>query len=122
MKNIEVIPVTDEVFDAALERFALIDEELIEKSTIVGQKIKKDENLGRYQFTSLVEALRSEEFGEDALETVQDLEIPDVFESEDAAWEAVKEFYADRDCVLLHVGEAELFIVGREIAARLGFL
>jgi hypothetical protein len=120
--KIEVIPVADEVFDAALERFAFIDESLIEKSTLGGRKLDKDEILDRYQFTSLVEALRSEEFGEDALETVQDLEFPDVFESEDAAWEAVKEFYADRDCVLLHVGEAEEFIVGREIANRLGFL
>jgi hypothetical protein len=120
--KIQIIFVSDEVFDAALARFAFIDEVLIEKSGIVGQKIKKDEHLDRYQFTSLVEALRSEEFGEDALETVQDLELPDVFESEDAAWEAVKEFYADRDCVSLHVGDAEEFIVGREIAARLGLL
>jgi hypothetical protein len=120
--KIQVIPVGDEVFDAALGRFAFIDEALIEKSSLEGQKIKKDEILDRYQFTSLVEALRSEEFGEDALETVQDLELPDVFESEDAAWEAVKEFYADRDCVLLHVGDAENFIVGREIASRLGLL
>lgn len=119
--NISIIPVTDQVFDAALERFAFIDESLVEKTTLAGRKLDRDEILDRYQFTSLVEALRSEEFGEDALETVQDLELPDVFESEDAAWEAVKEFYADRDCVLLHVGDTEEFIVGREIAVRLGF-
>jgi hypothetical protein len=115
--NIPVIPVTNEAFDAALERFAFIDESLVEKTTLLGRKLDRDEILDRYQFTSLVEALRSEEFGEDALETVQD-----VFESEDAAWEAVKEFYADRDCVLLHVGDTEQFIVGREIAVRLGLL
>jgi hypothetical protein len=120
--NIPIIAVTDQIFDAALERFAFIDESLVEKNTLAGRKLDRDEILDRYQFTSLVEALRSEEFGEDALETVQDLELPDVFESEDAAWEAVKDFYAERDCVLLHVGDAEQFIVGREIAVRLGLL
>ena len=32
--NIPIIPVTDQVFDAALERFAFIDESLVEKTTL----------------------------------------------------------------------------------------
>ena len=119
--GIETITVTDADFDTALARFAWVDEQLILK-TELGRALERDEILDRYTFTALCEALRSEEFFEDPLETVQDLELPGVFASEDDAWDAINAFYAERACVLLHVGDAEEFIVGREIALRLGLV
>jgi hypothetical protein len=54
--------------------------------------------------------------------TAAELEIEGEFASEDDAWEAIKDFYTSRGCVLLIVGEAEEFIVGREVVAHLGLL
>jgi hypothetical protein len=118
---IREIRVSDTDFDAALDRFAVVDEQLIAK-TDLGRELEPKEELTRYAFTGFVEALRSEEFDEDPLETVEDLELPGVYESEDEAWNAVKAFYAERACVLLRVAEAEEFVVGDEIVAKLGFL
>ena len=118
---IETISVSDETFDAALVRFGFIDESLVSIQEL-GRTLERDEKLDRYVFTGLCEALRSEEFEEDPLETVQDLELEQVFASEDDAWDAIKAFYTERACVLLHVGDAEEFIVGREIALKLGFV
>jgi hypothetical protein len=118
---IREIRVSDNDFDAALERFAVISEQLVPK-TEVGRELERDEVLTRYAFTGFVEALRSEEFDEDPLETALDLELPGVYESDDEAWDAIKAFYAERACVLLRVAEAEEFIVGDEILAKLGFL
>ena len=117
--GIETIRVDDATFDDALARFAWVDEQLIPK-TELGRAPDRNEHLDRYAFTALCEALRSEEFDEDPFETIGDLELPGVFTDEDDAWNAIKAFYAERACVLLHVGDAEEFIVGREIAARLG--
>jgi hypothetical protein len=118
---IREIRVSDTDFDAALDRFAVIDEQLISRAD-VGRDLERDEVLTRYAFTGFVEALRSEEFDEDPLETVEDLELPGVYESDDEAWNAIKAFYAERACVLLRVAEAEEFIVGDEIVDKLGFL
>jgi hypothetical protein len=119
--EIETLEVSDEAFDAALSRFAFVDESLVSRAAL-GRAPEPGEVLDRYGFTAVVEALRSEEFDEDPLETVQDLELDGPFADEDAAWDAVKAFYADRACVLLRVGEGEEFIVGREVAERLGLL
>jgi len=118
---IAVLAVDDDSFDAALERFALVEDELVERASL-GREPDEDEVLDRYAFTGLVEALRSEEFEEDPLDTVQDLELEGPFATPDDAWEAVKDFYAERACLLLTVGEGEEFIVGEEIARRLGLL
>lgn len=118
---IETVRVTDAAFDEALTRFALIDDQLVSVAAL-GRTLERDEELSRYAFTGLCEALRSEEFEEDPFETVQDLELEQTFTDEDDAWEAIKDFYAERACVLLHVGDAEEFIVGREIVMRLGLL
>jgi hypothetical protein len=118
---IPVLRLDDERFDAALERFALVEDELIERSAL-GREPEEDEVLDRYAFTGLVEALRSEEFEEDPFEAAQDLELEGPYASEEEAWQAVQDFYAERACVLLQVGDSEQFIVGEEIARRLGLL
>jgi hypothetical protein len=118
---IETIRVSDETFDNALAKFGFIDESLVLIAEL-GRQLERDEKLDRYVFTGLCEALRSEEFDEDPFETVQDLELEQVFATEDDAWDAIKDFYAERLCVVLHVGDAEEFIVGREIALRLGLV
>ena len=118
---IETIRVSDETFDATLARFGFIDESLVSIQEL-GRKLERDEKLDRYVFTGLCEALRSEEFDEDPLETVQDLELEQVFATEDDAWDAIKDFYSERACVLLRVGDMEEFIVGREIALKLGLI
>ena len=115
----ETVTLDDDAFDAALARFALVDDALV-KVADIGRPLEPGEALDRYNFTGLCEALRSDEFEEDPLETVRDLELDGDFADEDAAWAAVKAFYAERACVLLRVGAAEEFIVGREIAERLG--
>ena len=117
--KIKILHVTDSVFDAALEPFAMIGEELKRKSEL-SRAAKADEALDRYAFTGLVEALKSQEFEENPLETVLDLEITQPFESEEAAWEAIKSFYAERACTLLIVGQTEEFIVGDELLETLG--
>ncbi len=117
--TIQTLHITDQTFDAALEPFAMIGEELKLKSEL-SRAAKADEQLDRYAFTGLVEALKSQEFEEDPLETVLDLEITQPFESEEAAWEAIKSFYAERACTLLLVGETEEFIVGNELLQTLG--
>jgi hypothetical protein len=117
--EIRTMRVSDEVFDAALERFVVVGEQLKLK-TELSRAPKDDEILDRYAFTAFVEALRSEEFFEDPFETVLDLELTQQFESEDAAWEAILDFYSERACTLLVVGESEEFIVGDELLATLG--
>jgi hypothetical protein len=117
--QIRTVQVSDEVFDAALSRFAVVGEQLKLK-TELSRAPKDDEILDRYAFTAFVEALRSEEFFEDPLETVLDLELTQNFASEDVAWEAILEFYSERACTLLLVGEAEEFIVGDELLQTLG--
>lgn len=119
--DIQTVAVTDERFDDALERLALVDDRLVERAEL-GREPDEDELLDRYAFTGLVEAVRSEEFEEDPLETALELELEGPFANEDEAWEAIKRFYADRACVLLRVGDAEELVVGREIVARLGLL
>lgn len=116
---IETIQVSDAAFDQALSRFGLIDDQLV-PVTELGRALERDEHLTRYAFTGLCEAVRSEEFEEDPFETAKDLELDATFTDEDDAWDAIKDFYAERACVLLHVGDAEEFIVGREIVIRLG--
>ncbi len=118
---IETIGLTDEVFDVALARYAVVDETLVLK-TALGRDVEKDEVLDRYAFTAFVEAVRSEEFEEDPFETAAELELMREFGSEDAAWSAILDFYASRDCVLLVVGDTEQFVVGREIAVRFEWL
>lgn len=118
---IQTVQVSDNTFDDALGRFAWVNEQLISRVSM-GRVLERKEVLDRYTFTSLCEALRSEEFDEDPLETVLDLELEAVFTDEDDAWEAIKEFYSSRGCVLLHVGDAEEFIVGQEIVMTLGLL
>ena len=118
---IQTVQVSDNTFDDALERFAWVGEQLISRVSM-GRVLERKEILDRYGFTSLCEALRSEEFDEDPLETVLDLELEAVFTDEDDAWEAIKDFYSSRGCVLLRVGDAEEFIVGQEIVITLGLL
>jgi hypothetical protein len=118
---IQTVQVSDQTFDDALERFAWVGEQLVSRVSM-GRVLERKEILDRYAFTSLCEALRSEEFDEDPLETVLDLELEAVFTDEDDAWEAIKAFYSSRGCVLLHVGDAEEFIVGQEILITLGLL
>jgi hypothetical protein len=118
---IETIHVSDETFDNALAKFGFIDETLVPIAEL-RRALERDEKLDRYVFTGLCEALRSEEFEEDPLETVQDLELEQVFATDEDAWDAIKEFYADRACLVLRVGDTEEFIVGREIALRLGLI
>jgi hypothetical protein len=118
---IQTLNVTDQTFDAALKFFAVVGDQLKLKSEL-SRDAKEDEILDRYAFTAFVEALRSEEFFEDPLETVLDLEMDDPFESEDAAWEAIKDFYAERACTLLVVGTNEEFIVGDELLHTLGLV
>jgi hypothetical protein len=117
--KIEILHVSDADFDAALERFAVVGEQLKPK-TALSRDPKDDEILDRYAFTAFVEALRSEEFFEDPFETVLDLELTQQFDSEDQAWEAIKDFYSERACTLLLVGDAEEFIVGDELLQTLG--
>ncbi len=117
--QIETLSVTDDAFDAALERFAVVDEMLTPKADL-GREPERKELLDRYGFTAFVEALRSDEFDENPFETAAELELEREFESEEDAWDAILEFYASRDCVLLIVGEFEEFVVGREIVATLG--
>jgi hypothetical protein len=116
---IALLHVSDAVFDAALEPFAVVGDQLKLK-TELSRAPKEDEILDRYAFTAFVEALRSGEFDEDPFETVLDLELTQKFESEDAAWEAIKDFYSERACTLLVVGESEEFIVGDELLGTLG--
>ncbi len=118
---IETLPVSDERFDAALDQFAVIDETLTPKSDL-NRELEAKEILDRYAFTAFAEALRSDEFEESPFDTAADLELAQDFDSEDDAWEAVKAFYASRGCLLLLVGDTEEFIVGPEIAARLGLI
>ena len=106
---IETLRVTDEAFDAALERFAVVDEMLTLKSAL-GREPERKEILDRYGFTAFAEALRSDEFEENPFETASELELEREFDSEDDAWDAILEFYASRDCVLLLVGEFEEFL------------
>jgi hypothetical protein len=119
--SIETLRVSDDDFDTALDRFAVIEESLVLKSEL-NRALEDDEILDRYAFTAFVEALRSEEFDESPFSTAADLELERDFASEDDAWEAIKDFYAARACVLLIVGETEEFIVGQEIATKLGFI
>ncbi len=116
---IQTLHVTDQTFDAALEPFAVVGDQL-KRKTDLSRAPKEDEILDRYAFTAFVEALRSEEFGEDPIETVLDLELTQTFASEDEAWEAIKRFYSERACTLLIVGKTEEFIVGDELLETLG--
>jgi hypothetical protein len=119
---IETLRLSDPDFDAALERYAVVDETLVPK-TELGREPESDEILDRYAFTAFVEAVRSEEFEEDPFLTANELELMREFNSADDAWRAIVEFYASRDCVLLEVGgDTEQFVVGREIARRFGWL
>jgi hypothetical protein len=118
---IQTLVVDDQTFDAALEFFAVVGDQLKLKSEL-SRAAKDDEQLDRYAFTAFVEALKSEDFFEDPLETVLDLELTQAFESEDAAWEAIKDFYAERACTLLIVGHNEEFIVGDELLHTLGLI
>jgi hypothetical protein len=117
--EIPIVEISDAVFDAALERFAVVGEQLKLK-TAMSRAPEADEIFDRYAFTAFVEALRSEEFYEDPFETVLDLELTQQFDSEDAAWEAIKDFYSERACTLLLVGVSEEFIVGDELLGTLG--
>ncbi len=117
--SILTLRVSDQTFDLSLEPFAVVGDQL-KLRTELSRAAKDDEVLDRYAFTAFVEALRSEEFFEDPLETVLDLEMNEPFDSEDAAWEAIKEFYAERACTLLIVGKNEEFIVGDELLRTLG--
>lgn len=116
---IQIVRVPDADFDAALESFVFVNEQLMPKSEL-SRVPKEQEIVDRYAFTAFVEALRSEEFFEDPFETVLDLELTEEFASEDAAWEAIKDFYAERACTLLIVGQSEEFIVGDELLQTLG--
>ncbi|MFN3267608.1 MAG: hypothetical protein ACK41E_12315 [Deinococcales bacterium] len=116
---IPTVRVPDAVFDAVLESFVFVNEQLMPKSEL-SRAPREEEIVDRYAFTAFVEALRSEEFFEDPFETVLDLELTQEFESEDAAWEAIKEFYSERACTLLVVGTCEEFIVGDELLQTLG--
>ncbi len=118
---IQTLVVDDQTFDAALEFFAVVGDQLKLKSEM-SRAAKDDEALDRYAFTAFVEALKSEEFSEDPLETVLDLEMFEPFESEEAAWEAIKDFYSERACTLLQVGHGEEFIVGDELLHSLGLV
>ena len=118
---IQTLIVDDQTFDAALEFFAVVGDQLKLKSEL-SRAAKDDEILDRYAFTAFVEALKSEEFFEDPLETVLDLEMFEPFESEEAAWEAIKDFYSERACTLLQVGNGEEFIVGDELLHSLGLV
>jgi hypothetical protein len=118
---IETLQVSDETFDGVLERFAVVDESLELKETL-NRPLEKKEILDRYAFTAFVEALRSEDFEEDPFMTAAELELEQEFDSENSAWEAIKEFYASRGCLVLIVGESEEFIVGREVLSHLGLL
>ncbi|HEX2865105.1 MAG TPA: hypothetical protein VHN99_11095 [Deinococcales bacterium] len=117
--GLPLVVVSDEAFDEALARFAVVDDQIVPRGSL-GRPVERDEELSRYAFTGYVEALRSDEFDESALDTVQDLELEGRFETEDDAWEAVKRFYATRDLALLRVGEGEWFVVGPELLERLG--
>ena len=119
--ELPILVLTDDAFDAALERYAVVDDQIVTRESL-GRAVGPDEVLTRYAFTGFVEAVHSDEFDESALDTVLDLELEGEFESEEAAWEAVKAFYSTRACVLLQVGEAEWFIVGSEVLVRLGLL
>jgi hypothetical protein len=119
--SIETLHLSDDTFDSALERFAVIEESLVLK-TELNRELEDDEILDRYAFTGFIEALRSDEFEESPFDTAADLELEREFASEDDAWNAIKDFYAARACVLLIVEETEQFIVGHEIAVKLGFL
>ena len=118
---IATLVVDDQTFDAALEFFAVVGDQLKPKSEL-SRAAKDDEVLDRYAFTAFVEALRSQEFFEDPLETVLDLEMNEPFASEEAAWQAIKDFYAERACTLLQVGLDEEFIVGDELLGTLGLV
>jgi hypothetical protein len=117
--SISTLRVSDSAFDDALERFALVQESIVLR-TELNRPLEDDEILDRYAFTAFVEALRSEEFDESPFSTAEDLELNQDFASEDEAWEAIKDFYAARACTLLIVGDAEEFIIGEEIARKLG--
>lgn len=116
---IKTLHVTDQTFEAALALFAVVGDELKAKSDL-SREAKSDEILDRYAFTAFVEALRSEEFFEDPFETVLDLELTKTFSDELEAWEAIKDFYSERACTLLTVGQDEEFIVGDELLETLG--
>ncbi len=118
---IQTLAIDDQTFDAALEFFAVVGDQLKPKSEL-SRAAKDDELLDRYGFTAFVEALRSETFFEDPLETVLDLELNQPFDSEEAAWEAIKDFYSERACTLLQVGDTEEFIVGDELLYSLGLV
>ncbi len=121
MNEIQTIELTDEAFDNALAKFALVKDELV-LLTETKKKPDKDELMDRYNFTSLCEAMNSQEFEDDAVQTAQDLELAQSFDDETDAWQAIQDFYAARACVLLQVGDGEEFIVGEEIAKRFGWL
>jgi hypothetical protein len=118
---IETLHLSDDAFDTALERFAVVDESL-ELKEALNRPLERKEILDRYAFTAFVEALRSDDFEEDPFMTAVELELEQEFDSEDSAWEAIKEFYSSRGCLLLIVGEREEFIVGREVLTHLGLL
>ena len=77
---IETLSVSDDAFDAALERFAVVSEMLVLK-TDLGREPERKEILDRYAFTAFVEALRSDEFDENPFETAAELELEREFES-----------------------------------------
>lgn len=84
-----------------------------------GERPAEDEVVDAYVFSGHVEALNAADIDEDVWETLDDLDLNARDEAE--AWRKIKAWYAERDCVLLRVG-ADEYIVGQEVARRLGLL
>ncbi len=79
------------------------------------------EAVDAYALSAHAEAMRSSEVDGDLPGTLADLELE--AGSEEEGWKKVKDFYLERGCVLLEVGdEGDEWILAEDLARRLGLL
>ncbi|MBX8465365.1 hypothetical protein [Deinococcus sp. RIT780] len=88
-----------------------------------GETYRRDEVVDAYVMSGHAEALRSADVDGDVWGTLEDIE--ETADTEEEAWEKIVAFYLGRECVLVRVQdteEPEEWILGQELARRLGLL
>ncbi|GGR49083.1 hypothetical protein GCM10008959_07850 [Deinococcus seoulensis] len=117
----DVITLSAGQWDAFLDSLFERDERLDLRQE--GESYRRDEAVDAYVLSGHAEALRSADVDGDVWGTLEDIE--ETADTEDEAWEKIVAFYLGRECVLVRVEdteEPEEWVLGRELARRLGLL
>ncbi|MCD0158777.1 MULTISPECIES: hypothetical protein [unclassified Deinococcus] len=117
----DVITLSAGQWDALLESLFERDDRLDLRRE--GETYRRDEVVDAYVMSGHAEALRSADVDGDVWGTLEDIE--ETADTEEEAWEKIVAFYLGRECVLVRVQdteEPEEWILGQELARRLGLL